>query len=904
MGWIGLLVGILVGGALSGWGGALSLGILGAIVGLIIKSQQAGKAPAPKAAARPPDAALIARVSALEARLARVESLTVGASDFVVTRGGEVAATPATPEATPPAAVEPRPSAPETVVPETPRTPAAKAPARPAKPNFIIEWFTGGNTIVRVGLVVLFVGLAFLIKYSVEHQLVPVELRVAAVAAVGLALLILGWKLRARRAGYALSLQGAGVAVLYLTIFGALRLYGLIPAGMAFVMLAAIAALSAFLAIAQDSLALAVFGAAGGFLAPVLASTGHGSHVMLFSYFLVLNAGIVAIAWFKSWRVLNLVGFGFTFLIGLAWGLRSYRAEYFESVEAFLAAFFLMYVAIGILFTRRQAPAHRSYVDGTIVFGTPIAAFGLQAALMRGSEFGLAYSSVAAGAFYLVLAAVLARASRERWALLAESFLAMGVVFASLAIPLALDARWTSAAWALEGAAIFWAGVRQSRPLARAFGMLLQVGAAGAFVRAYPSLPGGAPLVDAAFVGMVLISLAGLVTHRLIMGSAKPTSLERGLAPFAFLWGLGWWVAAGANEIHTFVDRDHRLFAAILFVTATTAGFAMLARRPHWEHARWPEWVFAPLLFLFAVASFGTHAHPFEDLGWIAWPIALIAHFAMLRADERGMPRQWMPWPHAIGAVVIAMLGAMEIEWLATEYTAPGTAWALSARIVAPALVLLAISSRAADIRWPVATNLRAYRWGAALPLLAAMLVWSLHINFSHGGGSEPLPYLPIVNAIDLGHILAIFAIAAWWLALARSGIDPGRELKGTGTKAVAAAVAFIWLNAILLRTMHHWTGVAYQSHALLASVAVQAALSIFWATLALTLMLFATRTARRALWLVGAALMGVVVVKLVLVDLSRLGGLERIVSFIGVGVLMLVIGYSPVPPRATQEAS
>ena len=903
MGWIGLLVGILVGGALSGFGGALSLGILGAIVGLIIKSQQAAKTSAPQAASRPPVAALIARISALEARLARVESLTVGASDFVVTRGGEAAATPATPEAAPPAAVEPPPPAPETVV---PATPAPKAPAPPAKPNFIVEWFTGGNTIVRVGLVVLFVGLAFLIKYGVEHQLVPVELRVAAVAAVGLALLILGWKLRARRAGYALSLQGAGVAVLYLTIFGALRLYGLIPAGMAFVMLAAIAALSAFLAIAQDSLALAVFGAAGGFLAPVLASTGHGSHVMLFSYFLLLNAGIVAIAWFKSWRVLNLVGFGFTFLIGLAWGLRSYRPEHFESVEAFLAAFFLMYVAIGILFTRRQAPAHRSYVDGTIVFGTPIAAFGLQAALMRGSEFGLAYSSVAAGAFYLVLAAVLARASRERWALLAESFLAMGVVFASLAIPLALDARWTSAAWALEGAAVIWIGVRQKRILARAFGALLEMGAGVAFFNAYPRLPEGPPLADSVFVGAALLALAGLLSNRFVSRAGDAIGpQERSAAPVFFLWAMAWWLFAGVHEIHAFVDHGYRPAAMIAFLTSTALVFAFFGTRWSWPEARWPTRVFALVLLGMVFPSLAALTHPLANFGWLAWPFAIAAHFYLLRREEGAIPAAWLKFLHALGVIVIAIVGALDLEWLAAEYTARGTAWSLAARIVVPAILVLIMSSRAADTRWPVSTHTAAYRLGAVIPLFVVMGLWSLHINFAHGGRSDPLPYLPLLNAIDLAHILAALSIAAAWLALRRSALEAPSVFRGPSGLAIASAIAFIWLNSMLLRTLHHYMAIPYHFDDMWRSVEVQASLSVFWAFLALALMVYSTRAGRRALWMGGAGLMAVVVAKLVLVDLSRLSGIERIVSFIGVGVLMLVIGYfSPVPPRKTESTT
>ena len=84
-------------------------------------------------------------------------------------------------------------------------------------------------------------------------------------------------------------------------------------------------------------------------------------------------------------------------------------------------------------------------------------------------------------------------------------------------------------------------------------------------------------------------------------------------------------------------------------------------------------------------------------------------------------------------------------------------------------------------------------------------------------------------------------------------------------------------------------------------SVIVQAALSVFWTVIALALMLTANRIGRRTMWVMGAALLGVVVGKLFLVDLARLGGLERIVSFVGVGVLMVVVGYyAPVPPRKT----
>ncbi|HEX3061231.1 MAG TPA: DUF2339 domain-containing protein, partial [Usitatibacter sp.] len=698
-----------------------------------------------------------------------------------------------------------------------------------------------------------------------------------------------GWRLREKRPEYALSLQGAGIAVLYLVVFGSLRLYHLLPAPMAFFLLVAIAAASAFLAIGQNSLALAVFGASGGFLAPILASTGQGSHVMLFSYYLVLNGAICVVAWFRAWRVLNVLGFLFTFAIGLLWGLRSYRPELFDTTEPFLVAFWLMYVAIAILFARQQVAAHKAYVEGIIVFGVPIAAFGLQAGLMHRSEyseFGLAFSSVAAGAVYLGLSAILQRVA-SRWALLAESFLALGMVFVSLAIPLALDARWTSAAWALEGAMVAWVGARQGRKLMSAFGVLLQGLAAIAFVKAWPEMPPGPPLADAAFIGMLLISIGGMLTYRVLKH------------PVFFAWGLAWWIAAGVHEVIAQVDAQYQVNAVLLFLTASVLVFAWLGRREHWAAARWPEWFFAPAMLVMAIGSLVDLAHPLDNFGWIAWPLALAVHFYTLRRDEEPIPAGWVAWPHALGTIVIAMLGAMELEWLADQYTASDTAWALSACIVAPSLVMLVLSSRFADSRWPVSAHMGAYREGAGMVLVVAMAVWSVYINFAHAGGSDPLPYLPILNAIDLGHLLAIFAVIAWWMALRRCELRTPPLLEGRLGLSAAGIVIFIWLNAILLRTMHHWMGVSYNPEALLASREVQAALSVFWAALALATMLIATRKARRALWVVGASLMAVVVVKLVVLDLSRLAGLERIISFIGVGVLMLVIGYfSPVPPR------
>ena len=129
-----------------------------------------------------------------------------------------------------------------------PRGISSTAPSAPAEPSALWNFFFGGNTLVRFGVIVLFFGVAFLLKYASEHIEIPIEARLIGVALGAAAMLAVGWRLRARRPGYALIVQGGGIGVLYLTVFAAFRLYQLLPGGLVFVILAAMAVFSAMLA--------------------------------------------------------------------------------------------------------------------------------------------------------------------------------------------------------------------------------------------------------------------------------------------------------------------------------------------------------------------------------------------------------------------------------------------------------------------------------------------------------------------------------------------------------------------------------------------------------------------------------------------------------------------------------
>ena len=118
-----------------------------------------------------------------------------------------------------------------------------------------------------------------------------------------------------------------------------------------------------------------------------------------------------------------------------------------------------------------------------------------------------------------------------------------------------------------------------------------------------------------------------------------------------------------------------------------------------------------------------------------------------------------------------------------------------------------------------------------------------------------------------------------------------------------AGGLAFVWLNTVVGRAVHFFYSVRFKPDALFDSAVYQASISIVWTLAALTMTFLATRYSKRKIWFVGAALIAAVAVKLFVIDLKDSDTVERIVSFLTVGILLSVIGYlSPLPPKENRE--
>ncbi len=1133
-----------------------------------------------------------------------------------------------------------------------PPPPRPRPPAAPPKPPSEFEemlakgwkaargWLFGGNLVAKIGLMILFIGVAFLLRYASAYVVVPIEFRLAGIAAGAIALLAWGWSIRKRRPGIALPVQGAGLATLMLVSFGAFKLYNLIPAGPTFALLLVLVAFTCVLAVLQNALWLAIFGIVGGFAVPILTSTGEGSHVALFSYYALLNGGILAIAWTRSWRSLNVLGFLFTFLIGTYWGVQRYSPEHYASSQFFLALFLLFYVAIAILYAWRQAPQLKSYVDGTLVFGVPTVAMGLQYGLVKDFELGSALSAVALGLFYGLTAAALWQWRRGNLRLLVESFLALAVVFGTLAIPLAFDGRWTSAAWALEGAGIVWIGLRQRQPLVWRFGIAVQIGAWFAFVKALTGIDPLIALRDHFSLGFLLLGATGvfmalLLRRPAVDADAEDSDRQRqgfGWLATAFMAVAVLWLLAGLwLEVWLRVGAEYRASLYVLTAIGLVVGLQWLGRRSDWRlpavlggivsgiagltflalMARYMRWYDLPdyhaysfgqmlangalfggllltgaalvsafgfkrraserqtagddaqsderaasgwlLLAIFWFAGFALHglahalawfsAGPIDGpapwyqisfwagysvavaasgwgfariadrwafpnaalvvhlvfplllaiggyrflvavsdslpalahlldfrhsaglagdgsvgavlLAWLGGPLsgslilALLAWsgLAWVRQRDRGPALSdehrpsltvlwllglivvlhlpivdglallstqlllalgassdgWLAWLSYADARLLwmgalAMLGVLwakrqgrsELRWLALptaliqalasvhvlaelyfhgRLPTPGTgiallglwlalAWVLRSlqretelprpllqaahfgRVIAPWLMLAPVLSlnllrwlntgadpaMASDGSWVVAgmwpdylaawvcigllllglRQVRGEGWPLAplgswygnlvIPLAGLWaLLLAIYWNLRQDGSMAPLPYLPLLNPLDLtSAFVALLLIDLWRLHRDRLGDGAKRLLQ-----RCAMALAFGWFNLMLLRSAAQYLGLPYRFSELYASQFIQAMLSIVWTLCAFALMRYAVRRMSKPVWMIGAVLLGAVVLKLFLIDLRNVGGIERVISFMGVGGLMLLIGYLAPLPRS-----
>ncbi|MDD2336977.1 MAG: DUF2339 domain-containing protein, partial [Geobacteraceae bacterium] len=463
---------------------------------------------------------------------------------------------------------------------------------------------------------------------------------------------------------------------------------------------------------------------------------------------------------------------------------------------------------------------------------------------------------------------------------------------------------WTSAAWALEGAALLWAGVRQGRKSARAFGILLQLGAGLAFLTDMHGTADSLPLLNSLFLGTSLISLTGVFSAYILHRHKEEILPWESLAGVILLaWGLLWWFGGGLAEIDRHTVEGYRMGIILVFLATSSLSCDILERRLAWPAMAWPALGLLPTMLLCTLAMVSEDLHPLADGGVAGWPLAFAALYLILYRHE-DLHDRILAIFHSGTLWLLTGLLSLELAWQLDHWITGSPVWPLISWGLIPALLILLVANRTVSFPWPLERHESDYLSLGAGPIALAAWSWAIYATVSSPGDPFPLSYLPFLNPLDLTFALIAIVLPLWFRRLATSFPEFfSRYPVSRSFYYVYFATLFMWLNGMLIRTIHHWGRVPFRVLPLYHSVLLQAALSIFWSFLALCIMVFATRKGIRTVWLTGAGLLTLVVIKLFIVDLSGTGTVARIVSFVGVGILLLVIGYfSPAPPHNPEE--
>jgi len=319
-----------------------------------------------------------------------------------------------------------------------------------------MEFAVASQWLMRIGILVLVIGVGFFLKYSVDHGILGEQARVALAAISGLGMLVVGTQMLGRK--YQLigqGLMGGGIATSYFSVFAAANFYGLIDPQIAFVLMGIVTALAAGLSLRLDSVLVAVLGIIGGYGTPLMLESETVNYVGLYGYMLVLGLGVLWVCSRQSWPLVNYLAFVCTYALFLA-SLRTYTAADFNTVMPFLVAFFVLFSTV--VFVHKVRVGEQSNLLDLLALLANTAIFSAVGFGMiddAGGRRWTAALSIGLAIFYTAhVYYFLIRRIADRELLL--SFLGLAATFLAITFPLILSRQWVTASWSIQALLLMW----------------------------------------------------------------------------------------------------------------------------------------------------------------------------------------------------------------------------------------------------------------------------------------------------------------------------------------------------------------------------------------------------------------------------------------------------------------
>jgi len=440
-----------------------------------------------------PLAKLSDKLSTLERRLAAIEK-AVASSEPRPGAPAKAAPSPPAPVMAPPTPAAPPPAPQAAAPPVAPEIPKPREilsfPSQPALPNVFaapplhasqakssssLDWETiiGGRWLNRIGIVALIGSVAYFLKYAFDNNWIGPSGRVAIGLLLGASMLPWSqWLLRRGYSYFSEGIAGLGAVVMYLSIWAGCQYYTLFSRDVGFYAMFVVTAGMAAVALGRDSQRIALLSLVGGFLTPILVSTGKDEQIVLFTYLLILGAGLLVIELRRDWRSLTPVSFLFSLIYFWGWYAEFYRPAKLERTLVFATLFLVLYAIVPILRTVKSSSANE--IDLLLALANSLAYLvALYVMLWPSDRWPLTLLVLALSAAHVVVARLIPLPKSGESPRMRFLYAGLALTFATLAIPIRLDGKWITLAFAVEGAVLVWTGFRSLTGGLRGAGYLL-----------------------------------------------------------------------------------------------------------------------------------------------------------------------------------------------------------------------------------------------------------------------------------------------------------------------------------------------------------------------------------------------------------------------------------------------
>ncbi|HDK8953419.1 TPA: DUF2339 domain-containing protein [Acinetobacter baumannii] len=747
-----------------------------------------------------------------------------------------------------------------------------------------VDWMIHGNPILRVAVAVLMVGVVLLLRFASEHWQLSLGVKLGFIAIAGCVLTAFGYTLQKKNQLFAVALQGVGLAVVFLTLvfshhFGVIT--SLTTASILFTILLAI---TVFLSLKQQAIYLTILALGMAYAAPLVIPQYRPDVVFLFSYYLVINLAVAAVNFIQPWKILNQIAFFATMFIGGSAIAFYAEPAKFDILDWILWLHIALFIWLSVRYSQNisRVSEHEKQegirlpplLDVGLIFSVPVLGFTLHAYLVHESTQALTIGAVVLAGTYAVLTFWIKK-THPQLSVLAKSFFILAVAFFALIFPLAKGAHWTAIGWVAQGTALIVWGVTERYRLSR-------------------------------YIGVILVLLSSLALFYQVWANEEFPTLSTSIYAIAQFISAFYLLQYNSKEQRYFsASMFSGIFLCLGMYAGAVAGVEIMA----WHHhGLSPYLMFAIAL----IAIFSATIHYKLRVQWQSLQLILISLLLLLVLGEAFASQVFtlFKWVDSlqqttflVSTIILSGLFIMaqpQSSHLGYVKVWAGLSW------LALAIVGIAIFPKMPIVALafvPVVYSLWAYKTHKTtllhqIPVWCLSLIWLLVVSVDVHS-AEYLYFVPLINLTDF---FSILVFAGLLFIIYQHAFEQDKSLEWT-FKITTILVGLLVFSSVVVRGLHHYWATPLWSASIWTNGVVQLSLTLLWVILAFILTTYSSRKMIRQLWFVGAALLGIVVLKLILLDLSQSATLTRVISFIGAGGVMLIIAYlAPLPPSSSVQ--